>query len=133
VPAHSHPLCPLCPLSGLTRICICICLSISSISSARGPGPSRRQTARHQSDTYYLNDAVYFMEQTLNKTREPRYGGEVKYGSHDGRGYEHCWSGDDSVTNSIGRLTINERVVPEMVSRMLKTAPAGADVTSWRY
>ena len=75
----------------------------------------------------------YFMETTLNKTHDPYYGGEVKYGSHDGRGYEHCWSGDDTVTNSIGRLTINDRVIPQMTARMLKTAPAGADVTSWRY
>jgi hypothetical protein len=73
------------------------------------------------------------METTLNKTKDPYYGGEVKYGSHDGRGYEHCWSGDDTVTNSIGRLTINDRVIPQMTARMLKTAPAGADVTSWRY
>ena len=57
----------------------------------------------------------------------------VKFGSHDGRGYEHCWSGDDTVPNSIGRLTINERVIPQMVARMLKTAPPGSDITSWRY
>jgi hypothetical protein len=63
----------------------------------------------------------------------PHYDGEVVYGSHDGRGYEHCWSGDGTVPNSVGRLTINERVVPQMVARMLATAPPGADVSSWRY
>lgn len=46
--------------------------------------------------------------------------------------YEHCWSGNTG-PNSLGRLTINQRVVPAMVERMLATAPAGADTSSWRY
>ena len=86
-----------------------------------------------QSDTFYLNDAVYYLEDFLNSTTDPPYGGFVQYGSHDGRGYEHCFSGDAAHPNSIGRLTINERVIPQMVARMVATAPAGADVTSWRY
>ena len=89
------------------------------------------------SDTYYLNDGVYYLEETLNALKDPpfsdEHGGYVKYGVHDGRGYEHCFSGDDTVPNSIGRLTINERTIPQMVARMVATAPAGADVTSWRY
>jgi len=85
------------------------------------------------SDTYYLNDAVFYLEDALRNVSDPAFGGVVEYGAHDGRGYEHCFSGDDTVPNSIGRLTINERVIPQMVARMVKTAPAGADVTSWRY
>jgi hypothetical protein len=30
-------------------------------------------------------------------------------------------------------MTINQRHMPEMAARILKTAPTGADVTSWRY
>jgi hypothetical protein len=77
--------------------------------------------------------SVYYMEDFLKKTKNPHYDGVVEFGSHDGRGYEHCWSGDNTVTNSIGRLTINERVIPQMVKRMIATAPKGADTTSWRY
>ncbi len=52
-------------------------------------------------------------------------------GVHDGRGYEHCYSGNDGMPNSLGRLTINSRVLPQMSERMEATAPAGADL-GWR-
>jgi len=29
--------------------------------------------------------------------------------------------------------TVHQRVLPQMVERILRTAPPGADVTSWRY
>ena len=32
-------------------------------------------------DTYFLNDAVYLMEDFLNSTKNPPYGGEVTYGA----------------------------------------------------
>ena len=31
-------------------------------------------------DTYFLNDGVYYLEDVLNATKNPPYGGEVKYG-----------------------------------------------------
>ena len=34
-------------------------------------------------DNYYLNNAVYLMEDFLKKTSNPRYGGEVLYGDID--------------------------------------------------
>lgn len=40
-------------------------------------------------DTYFLNDGVYYLENVLNVTANPTYGGEVKYGARA----EHCWSG----------------------------------------
>ena len=55
----------------------------------------------------------------------------VHYGAHDGRGYEHCFSGNDGLPNSLGRLTINSRVIPQMTARMAATAPADADLR-WR-
>ena len=45
-------------------------------------------------DTYFLNDAVYLMEDFLKTTGTPGHGvpyeGEVKYGPRA----EHCWNGD---------------------------------------
>eukprot|EP00047_Mylnosiga_fluctuans_P003936 m.231818 g.231818 ORF g.231818 m.231818 type:complete len:584 (-) comp12265_c0_seq1:144-1895(-) len=85
------------------------------------------------SDTWFLNNAVMLVQDFLETTTQPHYAGRVIIGNSDGRGYAHCWSGDDTVPNSIGRLTYNQRLVPEIVDRILATAPQGADVTSWRY
>jgi hypothetical protein len=80
-------------------------------------------------DNYYLNNAVYLMEEFLENTEDPPYGGEIQYGDR----FEHCWSGDPDTPNKISRLTYNQRFIPRMVAHILKTAPEGADVTSWRY
>ena len=80
-------------------------------------------------DNFYLNNAVYLMEDFLESTTDPYYGGEIDYGDR----FEHCWSGDHDNPNSLSRLTINLRVAPKMMERILKSAPQGADLTSWRY
>jgi hypothetical protein len=80
-------------------------------------------------DNYYLNNAVYLMEDFLEKTREPYYGGEVRYGDRA----EHCWNGDPKQPNAISRLRYHQMYAPKIVDRLLKTAPPGADVRSWRY
>ena len=41
-------------------------------------------------DNYYLNNAVYLVEDFLKRTKDPYYGGEVAYGDRA----EHCWNGD---------------------------------------
>src|SRR5262245_43286684 len=80
-------------------------------------------------DNYYLNNAVYLMEEFLEKTKDPYYGGEVKYGDRA----EHCWNGDPMQPNAISRLRYHQMYAPKIVERLLKSAPPGADVTSWRY
>jgi len=80
-------------------------------------------------DNFYLNNAVYLMEEFLESTTDPYYDGEVDYGDR----FEHCWSGDHDNPNSLSRLTINMRVAPKMLKRILESAPRGADVKSWRY
>jgi hypothetical protein len=80
-------------------------------------------------DTYYLNNAVYLMEDFLKGTKDPHYDGEVKYGDR----FEHCWNGDPTVPNYISRLRYNTMYVAKMVERMEKSAPPGADLKSWRY
>jgi len=80
-------------------------------------------------DNYYLNNAVYFMERFLESTEDPYYDGEVDYGDMA----EHCWNGDHTRPNAISRLRYNQMFIPRIVERILKSAPPGADTTSWRY
>ncbi len=80
------------------------------------------------SDNYFLNNAVYLAEEFL-KSAMPAADARVDYGMKD----EHCWSGDHEHVNAISRLTYNNRFIPLMAERWRKTAPPGADVTSWRY
>ena len=80
-------------------------------------------------DNYYLNNAVYLMEDFLESTTEPYYGGEVDYGDRA----EHCWNGDQENPNHISRLRYNSMYVPKIMKRIQESAPKGADLSSWRY
>jgi hypothetical protein len=80
-------------------------------------------------DNYYLNNAVYLVEDFLKAAKDPAYGGEVAYGDRA----EHCWNGDPTRSNAYSRLRYHEMFIPRFVERARKTAPSGADVTSWRY
>jgi hypothetical protein len=80
-------------------------------------------------DNYYLNNAVYLVESILEATKDPYYAGEVKYGDRA----EHCWNGDPTRPNYQSRLRYHQMYIPKAVERMKKTAPLGADLTSWRY
>lgn len=80
-------------------------------------------------DTYFLNDAVYYLEDFLKTTTNPPYDGEVKYGDRA----EHCWNGDPNLPNAYSRLHYDTMYLPKILDRIAKTAPPGADLTSWRY
>ncbi|MFO7980408.1 MAG: hypothetical protein R6V00_06185 [Candidatus Aminicenantes bacterium] len=80
-------------------------------------------------DNYYLNNAVYLMEEFLESTENPYYDGEVDYGDRA----EHCWNGDHERPNAISRLRYNQMFIPRIAQRILETAPEGADLKSWRY
>ena len=80
-------------------------------------------------DNYYLNNAVYLMEDFLESTTDPYYDGEVEYGDRA----EHCWNGDHENPNAISRLRYNSMYVPKIMKRIAISAPKGADLTSWRY
>ena len=82
-----------------------------------------------EADNYYLNNAVYLVEDFLETTKDPYYGGEVDYEPRA----EHCWNGDHTRPNAISRLRYHQFYAPKIVDRILKTAPKGADLTSWRY
>jgi hypothetical protein len=80
-------------------------------------------------DTYFLNNAVYYLEDFLKTTKNPSYDGEVQYGERA----EHCWNGDPTLPNAYSRLHYNTMYLPKILERIKQTAPAGADLTSWRY
>ncbi|MFB3855174.1 MAG: hypothetical protein ACE148_15310 [Vicinamibacterales bacterium] len=80
-------------------------------------------------DNYYLNNAVYLVEEFLKGTKNPPYEGEVDYGDRA----EHCWNGDHTRPNAISRLRYHQMYAPKIVERILKSAPPGADLKSWRY
>jgi hypothetical protein len=80
-------------------------------------------------DNYYLNNAVYLAEEFLSTTKEPYFDGDIQYGDRA----EHCWNGDHTRPNALSRLRYHQRSIPRGLERILKTAPAGADLKSWRY
>jgi hypothetical protein len=80
-------------------------------------------------DNYYLNNAVYLTEEFLKSTKDPHYNGVVDYGDRA----EHCWNGDHTRSNALSRLRYHQMFIPKIVERILKTAPPGSDLTSWRY
>jgi hypothetical protein len=82
-----------------------------------------------EADNYYLNDAVYLVEEFLKGTSDPHYDGEVDYEPRA----EHCWNGDHTRPNAISRLRYYQMFAPKIVQRILASAPTGGDVTSWRY
>jgi hypothetical protein len=69
-------------------------------------------------DTYYLNNAVYRLEDFLKTTDSPPWGGSVVYGPRQ----PHCWTGS---------LTLSERV-RVMAEYAAAHAPRELDLPWWR-
>jgi Putative esterase len=79
-------------------------------------------------DNGYLNNAVYLLEDFF-RTARPAADVEIVYGERR----EHCFTGDPTTPNNVGSRTVHQRYIPAMAAWVAKTAPSGADVTSWRY
>lgn len=82
-----------------------------------------------EADNYFLNNAVYLVDDFLKTAKDPNFGGEVDYEPRA----EHCWCGDHTRPNAISRLRYHQFFAPKIVDRILKSAPPGADLKSWRY
>ena len=80
-------------------------------------------------DNFYLNNAVRFTEGMLAQLRNPAPESEVDYECLA----EHCWNGDHSNPIWLSRLMYVQIHAPKMMERIRKSAPAGADTTSWKY
>ena len=79
-------------------------------------------------DSFFLTDSVYFAQERL-EALQPPYDGTVAYGDRA----EHCWNGDPKLPNAYSRLHYNVQYLPLILKRIAETAPAGADLRSWRY
>jgi hypothetical protein len=69
-------------------------------------------------DTYYLNNAVYKLEEFLTTTRSPSWGGSITYGPRQ----PHCWAGPLSPADRF-------KGIAEYAAAR---APRGADRAWWR-
>jgi hypothetical protein len=82
-----------------------------------------------EADNFFLNNAVYLVEDFLKTTKNPSFGGQIDYEPRA----EHCWNGDHTRPNAISRLRYHQFFAPKIVERITKSAPPGADLKSWRY
>ncbi|HXR98028.1 MAG TPA: alpha/beta hydrolase-fold protein [Terriglobales bacterium] len=73
-------------------------------------------------DSYYLDNAVYMMQATVEKHSDPKINADFDFG----RKQPHCYDG------TYGKMSEEQLYMPQMLDRILKTAPAGADL-SWNY
>jgi hypothetical protein len=78
-------------------------------------------------DNYYLNDAVYRLEELLAKA-DPPARAEFRYGDR----FEHCWNGVAELPNAISRLRYHEIYLDRIAARLIETAPPGSGAEGWR-
>ncbi len=71
-------------------------------------------------DNYYLNEAVYLLEQFLESTKDPHYAGSFQYGRPQ---KPHGWT-------PFGRTGELEKSMAEHIA---KSAPKGENTSLWRY
>jgi hypothetical protein len=77
-----------------------------------------------EADTFYLDRAVHLLKDFLDMTTDPYYHGSFEFGMRK----PHCYPGE--YDPAVG---LNQHYWPEMVKHMEETAPAGADLKSWKY
>lgn len=80
-------------------------------------------------DNFYLNNAVYLMEDFLKRAANPPADAVVAYGDRA----EHCWNGDPTQPNHSSRLRYNTMYIDRILKRIEANHPPGADLKSWRY
>ena len=81
-------------------------------------------------DTYFLNNAVHLLQNSLDATRNPHSDATFQYGP----GMPHCYTGGPAeLSMQENGANWTQRVLPLMTDHMLKTAPTGTDTKSWRY
>lgn len=82
-----------------------------------------------EADNYFLNDAVYLVEERIKGLTNPAADIEVDYQPRA----EHCWNGDHTRPNAYSRLRYARMFIPRIMDQIRKNHPAGVDTTSWRY
>jgi hypothetical protein len=79
-------------------------------------------------DQYFFANAARYVGALLESTKDPHYGGSFELGDR----FTHCYQGDPTQPVAISSRTALQRQLPQIAARMVKTAPPGADVRSWR-
>jgi len=77
-------------------------------------------------DSYYLDNAVYLLDEFLNKEAQPRIETEIQYG----RRKPHCWTGYSP--NNPGEDMTTKEFVRIAADHMASNAPAGAQMSWYR-
>jgi hypothetical protein len=80
-------------------------------------------------DNYYLNNAVYLVDDFLKTVSDPPSDAEVDYGDRA----EHCWNGDHTRSNAYSRLRYHQMFIPRIMEQIRKNHPKDVDTLSWRY
>jgi len=75
-------------------------------------------------DSYYLEEAAFLLKDFLDKADPP-----AEAAWDIGERAPHCYAGKPEYPGQ----RAEQRILPQMMERALKTAPAGADLKSWRY
>jgi hypothetical protein len=78
-------------------------------------------------DTWYLNNAVHLFQDFHDSPANPYRVADFDYGYRK----PHCYTGGG--TSPEAERNLLQRIMPAAAEHMQKTAPAGADVTSWKY
>ena len=80
-------------------------------------------------DNYYLNNAVYLIEERLKELNNPKPEAIVAYGDRA----EHCWNGDPNNPNALTRLRYHSMFIKQWAEEVKNRSPKGVDLSSWRY
>ena len=70
-----------------------------------------------ENDSYYLDNGVHLLAESLAKMRNPSHGGEVVFQPRA----PHCWGPRGA------------ELLEKMTAHIERTAPAGTDLKSWKY
>ena len=96
--------------------------SLNATGSSSGPKLEGKIHiyCRRYGDNYYLNNAVYLVEDFLKTTTNPFYAGEVAYGS-----IAPSIVGTEipPLPNAISRLRYHQMYVPKILDRIKRSAP----------
>ncbi|MBS3819799.1 hypothetical protein KGY73_09905 [bacterium] len=68
-------------------------------------------------DSYYLNNGVHFMEEFLEKTKNPYYEGTIEYGKRK----PHCWG------------PRGQELIQLIAQQVTQNAPPPEETKSWKY
>jgi hypothetical protein len=80
-------------------------------------------------DNFYLDNGVRLLQAFMEQTKNPHYVADFHYGA----GKPHCYFGDPDAPVTLDQLRYFQRTLKEMVAWMERTAPRGADRSSWKY